>query len=227
VVVLERSGYIIEREMKSHAAERYALRYTNLQGSRDRIVIDINYMYRICLTEPESIQPNTTFIDFDSEVLILGRDELIASKLSALLERRAPRDLYDLHKVVQEKLNYNESLLRKLAILFTSGKKLDFRRLNADCLQDITQRSVDEELNPLLRVRDRASLGDMMESVEPLVLKTLNLSSKEAEFIDSLLERGNYNPTILFDNHEIIQKAQLHPLLHWKAMNVKKHKGIK
>lgn len=52
---------------------------------------------------------------------VLATEELFAGKLKAMIDRRHPRDLYDLFRFVESNLPHDPEILRKLAVLVTQG----------------------------------------------------------------------------------------------------------
>lgn len=54
----------------------------------------------------------------------------------------------------------------------------------------------------------------------------LPLEPNENEFLDLLLDHGEIDSTILTSDTTLQQRIQGQPLLEWKAVNVRKHKGL-
>jgi len=48
----------------------------------------------------------------------------------------------------------------------------------------------------------------------------------ERAFLDLLLDRGMIDPTLLTAAESLQRRIQCQPLLEWKALNVKRHKGL-
>ena len=46
-------------------------------------------------------------------------------------------------------------------------------------------------------------------------------------FLDELLDRGRIDASFLTDDAVLKHRIESHPLLEWKAFNVRRHKGIK
>jgi hypothetical protein len=53
----------------------------------------------------------------------------------------------------------------------------------------------------------------------------LPLSKSELEFLDLLLDDGEIIPSLLTSNEELAERIKQHPLLEWKALNVRQYKG--
>ncbi len=88
-------SYQVQLSADEHAGRKMFLSYRNTAGVPDRIEVDVDYMYRVTLAVPvEAVlwQPG----DYPRpRVRQVGVDELAAGKLCALLDRAAPRDLFD------------------------------------------------------------------------------------------------------------------------------------
>ena len=59
----------------------------------------------------------------------------------------------------------------------------------------------------------------MLEAVLPF-------SDAEREFLDLLLEKGEIDSSILSPDKALQERIRRQPLLQWKALNVKRHKGL-
>lgn len=56
-------------------------------------------------------------------------------------------------------------------------------------------------------------------------MKVSSVRSERA-FLDLLLDKGEIDSTILTADSSLQQRIQKQPLLEWKAVNVRKHKGL-
>ena len=90
-----------------------------------------------------------------------------------------------------------------------------------------------QQLMPTLRV---STVGVQLKSAEygtRLVEEcreglsaVLPLMDTERAFLDLLLDRGVVDATILTDDLSLQRRIQKQPLLEWKALNVRRHKGL-
>jgi hypothetical protein len=53
----------------------------------------------------------------------------------------------------------------------------------------------------------------------------LPLTDLETEFLNLLLDKGEIVPLLLTSDQDLQERISRHPLLEWKALNVRKHKG--
>jgi hypothetical protein len=54
----------------------------------------------------------------------------------------------------------------------------------------------------------------------------LPLKGAEREFLDLLLEKGEIDSSVLTPDKALQERIQSQPLLQWKALNVKRHRGL-
>ena len=66
----------------------------------------------------------------------------------------------------------------------------------------------------------------LVEECREQISKVPPLNRSEVEFLNLLLDKGNIKPELLTIDSELQKKIFSHPLLHWKALNVRKHRGI-
>jgi len=52
------------------------------------------------------------------------------------------------------------------------------------------------------------------------------LTKNELAFLDLLLEKGEVDSTLLTKDPDLQQRIQKQPLLEWKAITVRRHKGL-
>ena len=53
----------------------------------------------------------------------------------------------------------------------------------------------------------------------------LPLKDSEKEFLKLLLDEGEIVPSLLTSDHDLQECINRHPLLEWKALNVREYKG--
>ena len=54
----------------------------------------------------------------------------------------------------------------------------------------------------------------------------LPFTDAERAFLDLLLDRGEVDASILTSDTTLRERIQAQPLLEWKALNVRRHKGL-
>jgi hypothetical protein len=147
---------------------------------------------------------------------------LFGGKIKAMVDRRHPRDLYDLFRFTKTDLKHNPEILRKVAVLFASTMDRDFRTYAMDRFDAIDPKELERLLYPLLRANDRPTAPEMLKAVSPLLATVLDLK-REAEYLEAMAA-GHYRPELLFPGEAVIVgRIRQHPALLWKADNVARH----
>ena len=54
----------------------------------------------------------------------------------------------------------------------------------------------------------------------------LPFSGNEQKFLDLILDQGKIDGSILTSDPDLQMRIESHPSLQWKAINVKRHKGL-
>ena len=164
--------------------------------------------------------------DYVFEFNSVSLEELFAGKINALLDRSAARDLYDVYTLSGSAVKYDTARLRKALILFGLTRKDDFRKTNFDAIDRISQKIVDEQLNPLRRRNEVIDLDQMKIKVKALLAQILQYKENEQQFLNRFLDEGDYEPELLFDNPEQAQRMKYHPAVLWKLQNHRKLLGF-
>ena len=88
------------------------------------------------------------------------------------------------------------------------------------------------QLVPALRV-DRTreirptSYGEsLIEECRTALSALLPFTDAEREFLDLLLEEGKITPDLLTVDQALKERIAVQPLLQWKALNVRRHRGL-
>jgi len=66
----------------------------------------------------------------------------------------------------------------------------------------------------------------IVEECRKALSVVLPFTDAEREFLDLLLDKGEIDSTILTTDTALQERIQGQPLLEWKALNVRKHRGI-
>jgi len=137
-----------------------------------------------------------------------------------MIDRRHPRDLYDLYRFHESRSSHEPEILRKLAILFSSTMDRDFRTYAIDRIREINGEDIERHLYPLLKASDRPTLSKMLMDAMP-ILEPIFDHKREELYLAAIAE-GSYRPELLFPKHpEIVARIREHPALLWKAQNVR------
>lgn len=107
---------------------RLIVSYTSLFGGDDRIILDLNKKAKVYLG-PEKKQLKHFYKNVipNFEINVLNIEELIAEKISAITQRYAPRDYYDVYNIINKKLPINMSLVKKKCE--DAGRRFEVNRI--------------------------------------------------------------------------------------------------
>jgi predicted nucleotidyltransferase component of viral defense system len=219
-------GYQAQRGTDDYALTAWTLGYQNHSGRPDHAQIEINFLYRVCAQRPE-VRASSRFRDeTECSFPTLSIEELLAGKLTAMIDRQHPRDLYDLHRFMKENRPHDSEVLRKLAVLFGSTLPHDLRTYTLERCERILTADAGNLLYPLLRADDRPTAAEMLELVRPILAPIL-AAETEIAYLEALAA-GRYDPQLLFPaNKEMAERVRRHPALLWKAEHVAKRRAEK
>lgn len=207
------------RSKSPFSVDSWIFQYTNIIGNLDNIKVEINYSMRCHLlpTEGRFIQLP---IYADVNVRSLSLVELYASKIKALLERGAARDLFDVHNMIQSNIinDSQKQLLRKCVVFYAvvggnSTPSDEFSMKAIECLQF---KQIRATLFPVLKKGTFYDLEAIKKNVCDYLKDLMVLSDTERQFIKQF-NSGEYKPELLFDDMEIIKRVNSHPMAIWKT----------
>lgn len=207
----------------SHSLDSMIFTYQNTAGINDNIKIEINYSMRthIYPLVHRPIQTGGALEEF--EVLSVDGTEIFGSKIKALLDRAAPRDLYDVDNMIKYGLfhgNEERNMLRKCAVFYMAvGNKEVPERINLDAVDEITWYRIKTDLIPVKRKREKFDLDETKQRVKDYLEDTMHLTDSESRFLQGFRER-KYHPEYLFGNQEIISRLEKHPMALWKIQDI-------
>ena len=213
-------GYSLSPTTKSpHSLDSWVFNYINAGGNRDTIKIEINYSLRCHIYPTEKRNVTLPFLR-GLTVCTLCPIELFGSKIKALIERSASRDLYDVHSMIRQNVIPEEQYdaLRKTVLFYLAvgGSQRPQLSYNFQSIEAIQYRHIRASLIPVLRKKDRFDFEGAKTAVIQFLSSLLHFTQSELHFIDAF-NNGNYNPELLFEDKDIITRIQNHPMALWKT----------
>ena len=217
-------GYSVQLSAEEHAGRKFYLTFTSAAGNQDRIEVDVNYLFRIPLVEPETRelwQPGEVAFP---ECRTVGHAELWIGKLCALLDRCAPRDLYDAALSFNpEEERLEDGTFKSLFVAMAGAPNHPLHTYSRKRLERITATVVEEQLYPMLTGGDRPAVTDLLDAAWEFLGPLLDLNDAEREFIDRF-QVGELEPQLLFpEQPDMSELLARHPVLLWKAQNAREH----
>jgi len=219
----KRKGYLVQMSADSFAGRKLFLTYESVLGIRDRIEIDLNFIFRMPLKEPESRelwQPG----ELDRpKIRTVSMLELSIGKTLALIDRVAVRDAWDLgklHDIADDVLH--SSLFRSFFIAMSAILKHPLYDYKVEKLKDrIHKTLVTQELIPLLASDEAALVEDRIMYTWKLLSSLFVLSEGEEEYVTAI-SSGEVHLNLLFPPDSVeIECLSKHPALAWKIQNVR------
>ena len=221
---MQSNGYTLHPSSKNtHALDSMVFSYLNAVGNNDNIKIEINYMMRTHILEPLTRKTSVPFIE-EVDVYALSPLELFGSKIKALIERAALRDMYDVNRMIKQKIFKDDQMdmLRKIVVFYLAvgGKNKPEKEYSFEKIQNIKFPQIRSSLIPVLKKTEKFDLEEAKANVVSFLAKLLSLGEAEKNFIDSF-NQGEYKPELLFDDGQIIERIKDHPMALWKINEVK------
>lgn len=229
--VFSREGFTTKRVPNEHAGGKWRLSYQSFTGQSGNLEVDMNFMFRQPLWD---IQPADSHPlgDFQARnIPVLDIHELAAGKLAALVARGQARDLFDCHRILSMD-DLEKDRLRIAFVTYGGMNRKDWRTIAIEVV-DFDAAELTRLLVPTLHVRESKEQVSPAEYGARLVREcrealsaVLPFTDAERAFLDLLLDRGVIDPTLLTADASLQRRIHSQPLLQWKALNVRRHKGL-
>jgi predicted nucleotidyltransferase component of viral defense system len=229
--VFSREEFTIRRAPEEHAGGKWRLRYRSFTGQDGNLEVDLNFMFRQPLWDIVSAD-SCSLGNFQAKrIPVLNLPELAAGKLAALFARGQARDLFDSHRILGMK-NLDFQRLRIAFVVYGGMSRKDWRTVS---IKDVDFESTElaRQLFPTLRLNaaeiqtPAADYGSrLVRECRQGLSAVLPFNDSERLFLDLLLDRGVIDPTLLTSKESLQRRIKSQPLLEWKAINVRRHKGL-
>jgi hypothetical protein len=214
-------GYALSPNTKNpHSLDSWVFYFQNAGGNRDNIKIEVNYSMRNHILPIIKKRVNVEFLQVADELATLSTLELFGGKIKALIERTAPRDLYDVHNMISNNIIQPEEqdLLRKIVVFYLvlgAGSKIELP-FNLENFNNLKYSQIRANLNPVLRKSERFDFEAAKIEVKDYLSGLMTLTDNEMLFVENF-DQGIYKPNLLFDDDDIIERIKDHPMAIWKT----------
>lgn len=220
---LKANGYKIDdRKSKNvYALNSIVAEYTDIKGNSDNIKIEINYMNRVHILETRQLEVSTdVFKDKHLKIHCVNPIEIYAAKFCALLSRTTARDLFDVYTLSKYNLfdETEKQLLRQCFILeYVAINHYKLENMKIEKIEKLDQQDIKIRLLPTLKDRNpkKSNVDMMKEMVRKYLSDILVIDDKAQEFYHKF-NQGIYEPELIFDDNEIIERIKEHPMIMWK-----------
>lgn len=217
-----KQGYSLSPNTRNpHSLDSWVFYYQNAGGNKDNIKIEINYSMRNHIYPLTEARVNIDFVP-STKIHTLAPLELFGSKIKALIERTAVRDIYDVFNMITRSLFPVEDLpqLRKVVIFYLAvgGNRPPKTEYDLDVIDKITFSQIRAHLMPVLRKSEHFDFEVAKTEVKNFLSSLMILTDKEKEFVETF-NVGLYSPELLFEDQAIIERIKSHPMAIWKTKN--------
>ncbi len=224
VIIGQGQGYRVQQSRDAHAGRKIYLSYISAAGTPDRIEVDLNFLFRIPLGEVTTRplwQPRGVACP---EVRVVPLEELFTGKLRATLDRAMPRDLFDTIRLPgYEAVLWESQRLRRIHVALAATLPHPLYDYGQDRFERITDRSIEEQLVPMLHSAEQPIADELKERAWHVVEPLVALDEVEREYIDRV-HAGELQPELLFpDDEGLASRLARYPALLWKVENVRRH----
>jgi hypothetical protein len=229
--VCGRVGVQPRRVPSDHAGGKWRLSFNRVGGGTGTLEMDMNFMLRVPLWPVERVDSRPVGTFDAKDIPVVDIHELAAGKLAALLSRAASRDLFDTSELLDVE-GLDVVKLRLAFVVYGGINRKDWRTVSVDDISaDVAE--ADMMLLPLLRGRDAPARSDLPAWIKALVSDchkvlsmVLPLTEEEREFLERLNDKGELAPEVLTADERMRGIVGTHPGLLWKALNVRRHRGL-
>lgn len=145
--------------------------------------------------------------------------EIFAAKTVALLNRAAPRDLYDMFNMQKYGLfDETQERLFKRCIMFYAAIASENtpKCFDLDGIGNISAQKIKTDLTPVLRRGEHFDFADAQKQVKTYLSDILKPEDTELAFWQAFTD-GKYQPELLFDDADILARIAHHPMALWKC----------
>jgi predicted nucleotidyltransferase component of viral defense system len=203
-----------------HSLDSWVYFYQNAVGNNDNIKIEINYSMRDHVFKPIDKEVNIPSLSVLFQVRTLANAELFGSKIKALIERTAVRDLYDVYTMLKQSI-FSESeqqILRKTVLFYLAvgGNTPPMNVYKFDVIDKLNFNQIKRKLIPVLKKSDKFDFEAAKSEVKDYLSELMILTDNERQFVEKF-NLGIYNPELIFDEPEIVDRIKDHPMAIWKC----------
>ena len=229
--VFARDGFNVRRMPTDHAGGKWTLGYQSSTGQPGNLEVDLNFMFRQPLWDPGRRDSIALGRYHAVGIPVLNVHELAAGKLAALLARTQARDLFDCRSIAQS-LKLDPRLLRIAFVAHGGMNRKDWRKVSINDIafdpEDLTAKLIPTLYGSAVPTGVVATEygQNLLGQCKAYISSVLPLRKPELVFLNALLDEGRIDASLLTDDPELNRRIEIHPWLQWKALNVRRHKGL-
>ena len=223
---LKSQGYVVNEEKSKnvYALDSFAIEYEDIKGNVDNIKVEVNYMLREHILDAKPLDLNTDIFDNKNfKINCVNPIEIYAAKITALLNRTTARDLFDIYTLSKYGLfdGQEKELLKNCFILnYIAICGYDLKDMKLENIETITKQEIKNKLIPALKNRNPklCDVEDMKTEERKYLEDILELDDRQKLFCEKF-KNGIYEPELLFNDSNILNRIKEHPMIMWKLEN--------
>ncbi|MDL2263004.1 nucleotidyl transferase AbiEii/AbiGii toxin family protein [Bacteroidales bacterium OttesenSCG-928-I21] len=205
-----------------HSLDSWVFYYQNSGGNKDNLKVEVNYSMRNHVLPIINKKVNIEFLQFDYELRVLSTIELFGSKIKALIERTATRDLYDIYNMLQYEIIAPDEmdLLRKIVLFYLAvgGRKKPLKDYDFKSIDNLKFAQIKSSLIPVLKKSEQFDFDSAKEKTKDYLSRLMIFTEEEKSFIENF-NANIYRPELLFEDTTIVERIKNHPMAIWKIKN--------
>lgn len=224
--ICRREGFLSRRVPAAHAGGKWRMAYMDVNGRNSHLAIDLNFMLRVPLWPPQRLDSQVLGDTQVTDVPVVERHELAGAKLVALLARHASRDLFDAVQLLRRH-DWDWERLRLAFLVYGAWGRRDWREVSVDDIQ-FDMQEIHSNLLPVLSCAvapDRFDLQGwsrgLVDECRERMSQLLPLPVEHIEFLEMLNDHGQIAPELVTSDAGLRAVLRDHPMMNWKASNVR------
>lgn len=215
--------YSSSKSRHSYSLDSFKFPYKKKNGNLDYLKIEINYSCGKHLYSDVKLPKEKNFIDTD--ITVVNLSELIGMKMKALFDRLSAKDLFDIYKLIGTMPSLDCKEVRKAFLFYYTLASLNYDFNTIKRLENITKRDCIAQLYSSIPKNSGVNLERMKREVSDFAYGIFDFTSEELEFCKAFQE-GYYQPELLFDDEDVIARAEQNKLATYKIKLKRKYKQI-
>ncbi len=179
--------------------------------NKEYVKVEVNYSLG------NHLFPAITKQYLDQEIYVVQLKELLGMKIKALLERGAIKDLFDIYQLITVNTIHDFDDIRKSYLFYYTLATIRENPASLENVYSISTYDVMRKLYPMIPKHCGFDLAKCKKEVLAFLKELLCFSKEELSFI-SYFQQGIYVPENLFQDKEVVQRAQKNPFALYKIM---------
>lgn len=218
------------RKPSEHAGGKWVIAYKSELTQQGHLEIDLNFISRASLWGIDYLDSIKIGNYQAKSIPVVAYHDLIGGKLSALFSRHKSRDLFDTYTIFSHYHKPDNAKIKLAFLVYGAAARIDIRKLSLDHLH-FDANELKNMLLPVLRNEAIKQASDLRSWSNNLITickthleKVIHFNGHELTFLTNIIDHGEIVPELITQEPKLIELLNRHPLLLWKARNVKEYR---